>query len=244
MIVVNRESVNFAYQLRDGDRVSVYPVSEALAVSPLVRLDPPPLREPRFVLDVHLGRLARILRLLGFDCIWRNDLTDEDLAAISVSEQRILLTRDRGLLKRAEVAHGYLVRESDRRRQTIEVLRRFDLFRTTSPFGRCLECNGTLEPVAKEDMEHRLPARTGRPSTTSAGAHDATGSTGRALTTIGLPLWWRMSAVPARRRSRTARNELGTHHGPDNVTSVVDGNRSSCGLRSASSSTEACSGTV
>ena len=142
--------------------MSVYPVSEPLAVSPLVRLDPAPLREPRFVLDVHLGRLARILRLLGFDCVWRNDITDEELAAISVAEQRILLTRDRGLLKRAEVAHGYLVRESDRRRQTIEVLRRFDLFWAISPFGRCLECNGVLEPVAREDVEQRLPVRTRR----------------------------------------------------------------------------------
>jgi uncharacterized protein with PIN domain/sulfur carrier protein ThiS len=162
VIVVNGESVDFAYQLRNGDRMSVYPVSEALAMSPLVRLDPLPPREPRFVLDVHLGKLARTLRLLGFDCVWRNDIKDEELAAISVAEQRILLTRDRGLLKRAEVAHGYLVRESDRRRQAIEVLRRFDLFGAISPFGRCLECNGVLEPVAKFDVEHRLPARTRR----------------------------------------------------------------------------------
>jgi uncharacterized protein with PIN domain/sulfur carrier protein ThiS len=162
VIVVNGESVDFAHQVRNGDRMSVYPAFEAVAVSPLVRLDPPPLREPRFVLDVHLGRLARTLRLLGFDCVWRNDITDDELAAISVAEQRTLLTRDRGLLKRARVAHGYLVRETDRRRQITEVLRRFDLFRSISPFGRCLECNGVLEPVAKEEVEHRLPPRTQR----------------------------------------------------------------------------------
>ncbi len=161
-IVVNGESVDFAYQVRDGDRMSVYPELEARAVSPLVRLDPPPLREPRFVLDVHLGRLARALRLLGFDCVWRNDITDDELAAISVAEQRTLHTRDRGLLKRAKVARGYLVRETDRRRQVTEVLRRFDLFEAVSPFGRCLECNGMLEPVAKEEVEDRLPPRTRR----------------------------------------------------------------------------------
>jgi uncharacterized protein with PIN domain/sulfur carrier protein ThiS len=161
-IVVNGESVDFARQVCDGDRMDVYPVFEAPAAPPLVRLDPPPLQEPRFVLDVHLGRLTRTLRLLGFDCVWRNDFTDDELAAISVAEQRTLLTRDRGLLKRAKVAHGYLVRETDHRRQTTEVLRRFDLFKAISPFGRCLECNGVLKPVTKEEVEHRLPPRTQR----------------------------------------------------------------------------------
>jgi hypothetical protein len=162
VIVVNGESVDFAHRLREGDRMSVYPVFKALAGFPLVRLDPPPFREPRFALDVHLGRLARTLRLLGFDCIWRNNIADDELAAISAAEQRTILTRDRGILKRAKVVHGYLVRETDRRRQTIEVLRRFDLFGAISPFGRCLECNGVLETVAKGDVEHRLPARTRR----------------------------------------------------------------------------------
>jgi uncharacterized protein with PIN domain/sulfur carrier protein ThiS len=162
VILVDGESVDFGRQVGDGDRVSVYPVFEALDVSPLVRLDPTPLPEPMFVLDVHLGRLARSLRLLGFDCVWRNDITDDELAAISVADQRILLTRDRGLLKRAKVTHGYLVRETDRRRQIAEVLRRFDLFGAIAPFGRCLECNGVLEPVAKEVVEHRLAPRTRR----------------------------------------------------------------------------------
>jgi len=160
VILVNGESVDFGHQVGDGDRVSVYPVFEALDMSPLVRLRPRPLREPRFVLDVHLGRLARNLRLLGFDSVWRNDLTDEELATISVHDRRILLTRDRGLLKRAKVTHGYLVRETNRRRQIVEILRRFDLFGAVVPFGRCLKCNGVLEPVAKEEVEHRLPPRT------------------------------------------------------------------------------------
>ena len=162
VIVVNGKSVKFGHQVRDGDQMSEYQVFEVPDVSPLVRLDTPPLREVRFVLDVHLGRLARSLRLLGFDCIWRNDITDDELVAISVAAQRTLLTRDRGLLKRARVSHGYLVRETDRRRQITEVLRRFDLFGAISPFGRCLECNGLLEPVAKEEIERRLPPRTQR----------------------------------------------------------------------------------
>ncbi len=162
VILVNGESVDFGHQVVNGDHVSVYPVFEAFDVSPLVRLRPGPLREPRFVLDVHLGRLARTLRLLGFDCVWRNDTADDELAAISVGERRILLTRDRGLLKRAKVTHGYLVRETNRRRQVLEVLRRFDLFGAMAPFGRCLECNGVLEAAAKAEVEHRLPPRTRR----------------------------------------------------------------------------------
>ena len=162
VILVNGESVDFGHKVSEGDRVSVYPVFEALDVSPLVRLHTRPLREPRFVLDIHLGRLARTLRLLGFDSVWRNDITDDELAAISVDERRILLTRDRGILKRARVTHGYLVHETDRRRQVVEILRRFDLFGTIAPFGRCLKCNGVLEPVAKEAVEHRLPPRTRR----------------------------------------------------------------------------------
>ena len=161
-IVVNGVSVDFEHQVGAGDRIRVYPVSEAPDVSPLVRLDPPPPRPPRFALDVHLGRLARSLRFLGFDCIWANDVADDELAATSEVEQRILLTRDRGLLKRASVVHGYLVRETDRRRQIAEVLTRFDLFGAISPFGRCLECNGVLEPVSKEEVEDRLPPRTRR----------------------------------------------------------------------------------
>jgi uncharacterized protein with PIN domain/sulfur carrier protein ThiS len=161
-IVVNDESVDFARKLQDGDRMSVYPPGEVPPGPALMRLDPPPLREPRFVLDVHLGRLTRSLRLLGFDCVWRNDITDEELVEISVAEQRTLLTRDRGVLKRAKVARGYLVRATDRRRQTIEVLRRFDLVGAIAPFGRCLECNGVLEPAAKEEVEDRLPLRTRR----------------------------------------------------------------------------------
>ena len=162
VILVNGGSVGFAHQVHEGDRVDVYPMSEVPGVSPLVRLSPGPPREPRFVLDVHLGRLARTLRLLGFDAVWRNDTADDELAAISVDDERILLTRDRGLLKRAKVTRGHLVRETDRRCQAIEVLQRFDLFASITPFGRCLTCNGVLEPVAKEEVEHRLPARTRR----------------------------------------------------------------------------------
>lgn len=159
LILVNGESMDFSYRVQDGDRISVYPVFETIDISPIVRVRPHPLREPRFVLDIHLGRLARYLRLLGFDTLYRNDFQDEELARISRAQRRILLTRDRGRLKRNEVTHGYCVRATAPREQLVEVLRRFDLFRIVAPFTRCLRCNGHLQPVRKEDVLHRLPPR-------------------------------------------------------------------------------------
>ena len=160
LIVVNGESVDFTYIVRDRDRISVYPVFEALDISPLLRVRPEPLRDPRFVLDLHLGRLAAYLRMMGFDTLYRNDYGDEELARTSSGEHRILLTRDIGLLKRAMVTHGCYVRETNARRQLAEVMRRFDLARLARPFTRCLRCNTPLVPAAREEVAHSVPPRT------------------------------------------------------------------------------------
>lgn len=160
LILVNGESVDFAYVVQDGDRISVYPVFESIDITPLVRVRPQPLREPRFVLDAHLGRLARYLRMLGFDTLYRNDYTDDELARISSVERRILLTRDPGLLKRSVVMHGYWIRASDPSRQAREVLDRFDLAGAIAPFARCLCCNAQLQPARKQDILDRLPPMT------------------------------------------------------------------------------------
>jgi uncharacterized protein with PIN domain len=160
LILVNGESVDFSYIVRDGDRISVYPVFESLDIRPLLRLRPEPLRNPCFVLDTHLGRLARYLRLLGFDCLYRNDYSDEELAEISSREQRILLTRDRLLLQRGIVTHGGFIRSDDPKRQVIEVLRRFDLAGDLAPLTRCIRCNGLLSIVDKQRINHRLELKT------------------------------------------------------------------------------------
>jgi uncharacterized protein len=115
-----------------------------------------PLREVRFVLDTHLGKLAAYLRMLGLDTAYDRDYTDENLARISLDERRILLTRDRGLLKRNMVVRGYFLRATNPREQLIEVLQRFDLFRSISPFERCMHCNALLRPIAKEMIAERL----------------------------------------------------------------------------------------
>ncbi len=156
LILANGEPAAFSYLLRDGDRISVYPVFRWLNLSPLTHLQPRSEGEMRFVLDTHLGKLAAHLRMLGFDSLYRNDCEDEELAHISSSQQRTLLSRDRGLLKRSLVTHGYLVREAQPGQQLIEVVNRFDLSRLIAPFRRCLHCNALLQPVAKELINDRL----------------------------------------------------------------------------------------
>ena len=156
LILVNSLSVDFSYIVQDGDRISVYPVFESLDITPLMRLRAKPLRFPRFVIDSNLGRLSRYLRLLGFDCLYCNDYEDESVAKIASGHHRIVLTRDRKLLQRKIITHGYFVRETKPRLQVKEVLKRFDLYRLINPFKRCTHCNGQLEKIGKQRIEHRL----------------------------------------------------------------------------------------
>lgn len=156
LLLANGRSVDLDYRVQDGDYISVYPMFESLDITPLLRVRPQPLRSPRFVLDIHLGRLTAYLRMAGFDALYRNDYRDDELARVSAEERRIVLTRDRGLLKRNQVMRGYWVRATEPRQQLAEVLQRFDLFGQMSPFSRCLRCNGVLQAVRKEEVADRL----------------------------------------------------------------------------------------
>ncbi len=155
LILANGQSVDFDYSLKDGDQLSVYPhfTSLLLGEEQLLR---PHLMSYGFVLDVHLGKLATYLRLLGFDTWYRHDCNDKELANISHFEGRILLTRDRGLLKRRIVTYGYWVRAIDPMGQVKEVLQRFELWSQIRPFQRCLRCNGELVLVEKEQVSAQL----------------------------------------------------------------------------------------
>jgi uncharacterized protein with PIN domain/sulfur carrier protein ThiS len=155
LILVNSEPVDFSYIVTDGDEVEVYPVSAAIQAQPSNKE-----LGDRFILDVHLGKLANALRMLGFDTLYRNDYDDEELAKISAAQNRILLTRDKGLLMRSIVTRGYYVRETHPEGQVKEVLQRFNLFDQVSPFHRCIRCNGLLEPVSKEAIADQLLPKT------------------------------------------------------------------------------------
>ncbi|MDB9524917.1 Mut7-C RNAse domain-containing protein [Oscillatoria sp. CS-180] len=157
LILVNGKSVSFDYLVQAGDRISVYPQFTALDITHVSQVQPPPLPESRFVLDVHLGKLAAYLRILGFDTLYRNDYDDDELAEISSQENRILLTQDRGLLKRGKVTYGYAVRSPYPEEQIVEILERFELGNAIAPLQRCPRCNGTLKQVNKEQVLDRIP---------------------------------------------------------------------------------------
>lgn len=154
LILVNSSPVDFSYPVQTGDRISVYPPFEQLTLAST--LQPAPDADFRFVADVHLGRLAAYLRMLGFDTLFPDDYRDEELARISSEEGRILLTRDRGLLKRSIVKRGYFVRATAPWEQLEELIKRFDLFDWLAKAQRCTGCNGELHDVAKADVADRV----------------------------------------------------------------------------------------
>jgi uncharacterized protein with PIN domain len=157
LVFVNGESVGFDRVLADGDRVAVYPMFEAFDVSPLLRLRERPLRDTRFIADSHLGGLAHLLRLFGFDTLFDNHYADDEIVRLAVEQGRIVLTRDRGLLKRREITHGCYVRALHREQQLHEVFERLDLAGSSRPFTRCLRCNALLRAVDKAAVADRLP---------------------------------------------------------------------------------------
>jgi len=156
LILVNGNPVDFSYKLQDGDRVSVYPVFESFDIGGLKKGGSPPLRKTSFILDVHLGKLARLLRMTGFDTLYRNDLDDDEIIDTAISENRIILTRDIGILKNSRVKKGYYLRSQKPREQLKEVITRFQLQSSMRFLSRCISCNGTIAGVSRKDVEKEL----------------------------------------------------------------------------------------
>jgi len=159
LILVNGKSVNFKYILNDTDDISVYPVFESFDITEVQHLRPKPLRKPKFVADVHLGRLTRYLRMIGIDVLYKNNFNDDEIVEISLNKKRAILTKDRGILKRNEVTHGYWVRNIEVEEQVKEVLKRFDLQKEIKEFSRCIECNEPLKSIKKETIIDQLPPK-------------------------------------------------------------------------------------
>lgn len=160
LILVDGASVGFDYRLRPGDRAAVYPVFESFDISPLVKLRDRPLRQTAFVVDANLGKLARRLRMLGFDALYDNRYQDAEIADIAATERRIVLTRDRRLLFAKRITHGYWLRSTVPNEQVREVLDRCDLWRQIRPLQRCIVCNGLLERVSKAEVLDYLQPKT------------------------------------------------------------------------------------
>ena len=159
LILANDKSVGFDFQMHGGERFAVYPVFESLDISPLIHLRPKPLRKTKFVVDVNLGKLAPKLRLLGFDTLYKNNYSDNQIVEISLRDKRIILTRDKGILKYSSVTHGYWVRSKNPKIQLREVIKRLQLENNMHPFTRCSICNGLLQPVEKSKIQNDIPPK-------------------------------------------------------------------------------------
>ncbi|MBI1938844.1 MAG: Mut7-C ubiquitin/RNAse domain-containing protein [Ignavibacteriales bacterium] len=159
LILVNGTSVRFNYKLKNEDDVSVYPLFESFDISSLQRLRAKPLRHPKFVLDVHLGALAKYMRMLGFDTKYQNDFLDEQIIEISLKEKRTALTRDVGILKQKKLTHGYYVRNTKPVKQIEEIIIRFDLKNEINEFSRCVRCNTILSSIEKEKVINEIPPK-------------------------------------------------------------------------------------
>jgi uncharacterized protein with PIN domain len=157
VILVNGESVGFERVLEPNDRVAVYPKFESLDVTPLLRVRPAPLRTIRFVADAHLGGLAHLLRLAGFDTLYDNHYADDEIEALAHAEGRIVLSRDRELLKRRTITHGCYVRALKPQAQLREICDRLDLARSIRAFRLCLTCNAPLRALDKSEAVGRVP---------------------------------------------------------------------------------------
>jgi uncharacterized protein len=155
-LLANGREIGFAALVRAGDEIEVFPLRPPVDVGNPTALRPIAFPAIRFIADVNVGKLARLLRMLGFDTAYRNDLDDDECAATAEREQRICLSRDSRLLKRSKIIHGRLVRESEPRAQLREVVRFYGLGRHMVPFSRCLHCNHPLVPVAKAAVLPRL----------------------------------------------------------------------------------------
>ena len=148
LVEVDGHEAGLNYPVQDGDIIHIYPkVVVAQQFNP---------GGPKFVLDNHLGKLTEYLRLLGLDAVYAQDWPDEDIAQYAHDQGCILLTRDRGLLKRKIVADGYCVRADDPEKQLAEVVSQYHLNSFITPFQRCPRCNGKLSPVRKEDIIEQL----------------------------------------------------------------------------------------
>lgn len=153
-IVAAGREVDFAHRPAPDELVEVFSPVPPLDVTKPSRLRPEPLAGLGFVVDVNAAKLGRWLRMLGFDVLMPENHDDAFLAEAAVG--RVLLTRDRRLLKRGRVVFGHLVRADDPVEQVREVVTLYGLRGRQQPFSRCMRCNDRLRPVAREEVLYRL----------------------------------------------------------------------------------------
>ncbi|MGO4476876.1 Mut7-C RNAse domain-containing protein [Massilia sp. 2TAF26] len=157
LVLVNGDCAGLDLPLEEGDRVAVYPHFTRFDVSDLRPAPSLPPGRICFVADAHLGGLARLLRMAGFDTIYDNSLSGDQVEALAADQERVVLTRDRALLKRRGIDFGCYVRAQRPEAQLHDLFEHFGLAERARPFTRCLHDNAPLRSVAKAEVLDRLP---------------------------------------------------------------------------------------
>lgn len=155
-LTIDGREIPFSHLGANDDRMEVYPLRAPLDVKIPTLLRPETLPDTTFAVDMNVGKLATLLRMAGFDTFYQNEISDPELIEVALREKRILLSKDKDLLKRKEVVFGSLVREVQPEKQLAEIVHLFGLKEQFKPLSRCLRCNVLLPPVAKERIIDRL----------------------------------------------------------------------------------------
>ncbi|WP_417778797.1 Mut7-C RNAse domain-containing protein [Stutzerimonas xanthomarina] len=159
LVLANGTPVGLDWAINDGDRIAVYPKFERIDISGLAPMQPLPSGPPRFVADAHLGGLARLLRMAGFDTLFDNHYEDAAMTDLANREGRVLLTRDRALLMHRVVTHGCYVHALKPADQLRELYERLELDAHARPFSLCMRCNRPLSEIDKQAARDRVPPR-------------------------------------------------------------------------------------
>lgn len=161
LIIKENEPITFNHLVKDGDIISIYPFFRTIEIESDLKTTRKKFEGiPKFIADVHLGKVVSYLRILGFDTLYHNNYDDQILAELSIQQKRILLTRDHGLLMRKIVKYGYFIRSDNPKEQLKEIILRYNLFKYINRFSRCPKCNGILKKVKKDLIIDRLEPKT------------------------------------------------------------------------------------
>jgi len=160
IILVDGKSVSAKFSLSEGNRISLYPIFESFDIRSLLHLHSAPLRHIKFIADVHLGKLARYLRLFGFDTAYNSSFSFSSILSIAELEQRCILSKSIAYKEKPSVTKYFHIQSSIPEEQLTETFSRFDLWLSSKPFTRCLKCNTLLVKRSIDNVnKNKIPPR-------------------------------------------------------------------------------------
>lgn len=154
-ICINNIYSNFNKKINNNDSINVYSYNSNIDLSNIIELRPK-IKEYKFIVDANVGKVAKNLRMFGFDTYYDFDLPDKEIVNLAEREERIILSRDWGLLKRKNAIWGYYPRSQTTDEQLSEIIKRFNLYDKFNPLSLCLECNGKINKIDKGEAQSNL----------------------------------------------------------------------------------------